>query len=436
MPIRKNWQLLTLLIIIIASIRGIFVYHLAFSPNLTYALSATSIFLLSLFTIKYIFYNAINDKLKTFRKAVMYNYLFLIIYTFFYIVFVGTSEISIVYFFILFPYIFLLIKFEFNYLENSIHIISFVALIGTYIFYQLGVNFGFDAIEAANLTLRPGDLSYSRIGENILPGGYLGSHHDNANLLIMSTIFYFSLAIESDKNIKYFYWLIFFVFITFTILTGSASNILALFIVLLMGIILYSKKLLLLIIPIAIYNYDLFQEKFYFLEKIKQDQGDLEAGGIFNSLNFESLLKSAHSILFGGGYYFEVPMIRSEVAFVKILIGFGILPFLILMFILFSPLYYCYLYNKKCKIKISNNLVNLSEFEIKKLNDARSKYLKKLILSSLPILTGTISLLHYGSLFRITSIGFFCLFMSLFYKKFLCFDTTFDNLLTQNSTGH
>lgn len=432
MTLKRSIQFLSLMIIVMASIRGFFVYHFGFNPSLVYSLSAIGIVILGFATIKYILIHTHNDRLVTIRKAIFYNYIIIIVYTIFYVVFVGFSEISVVYYFIIFPIIFLFIKFKTKNLELAVHIISLVAVFGTYIFYQLGVNFGFDAIEAANLTLRPGDLAYSRIGENMLPGGYFGSHHDNANLLIMSSTFYFSMAIDSTRKLKYLYWLIFCLALVFTILTGSASNILALAIVLMMAILVYSKKLLFIIIPFAIYNYKSFEEKLYFLEKIKMDQSDLDNGGIFNSLNFNSLINSLHSILFGGGYYFEVPMINSEVAFIKILIGFGIIPFLILMFILFSPIYYCYLFNNICKKKILKNINLLSQLQIKQLNLTRERFLKKLILASLPILTGTFSLLHYGSLFRITSIGFFCLFMSIFYTKYLELDIKFDNLFSKN----
>jgi hypothetical protein len=347
----KISKFFTLFIIIIASIRGIFVYHFGFNVNVTYSLSATCFVLLGLFSAKYLSFKNNNDQLITLRKAIFYNYIFIGIYSLFYIVFIGLSEIGNIYLFILFPVIFLLIKFEIKDLENSIHVISFFIIIGTYIFYQLGIDYGFDAIESANLTLRPGDLSYARIGENLLPGGYLGSHHDNANILIMSTSFYFSKAIDSDNTYKYFFWLIFFICVIFTILTGSASNIIALFIVLFIGTIFYSKKLIFLIIPILIYNYDSIEKNLYFLEKIKQDQSDLDSGGVFNSLNLNDVLNSLHSIIFGGGYYLQVPMTRSEVSFVKILISYGFIPFIILMFILFSPIYYCYLLNKNLKFK-------------------------------------------------------------------------------------
>jgi hypothetical protein len=244
----------------------------------------------------------------------------------------------------------------------------------------------------------------------------------------MSTAFYFSKAIDTQNKYKYLFWVIFFICTTFTILTGSASNILALFIVLFFGTIFYAKKLILFIIPIIIYNFDSIEKNLYFLEKIKQDQSDLDSGGIFNSLNLNDFLNSLHSIIIGGGYYSHVPMMRSEVAFVKILISYGFVPFIILMFILFSPIYYCYLFSKNLKIKhylLHNKIESKNQFRTRKI------FTKKLILATLPILTGVISLLHYGSLFRITSIGFFCILLAIFYKKYLDFDSSIISLLNK-----
>jgi hypothetical protein len=313
-------------------------------------------------------------------------------------------------------------------LNFSIHIISFITLFGTYIFYQLGVLYGFEAISEGNLILRPGELSYSRIGENYLPGGYLGSHHDNANILVMSTAFYLSefLNVENKKRVLYF--IAFILFITFSILTGSATNIIALIIVFGTIMMYYGKKILLVLIPIFVFTYTYIEDHLYFIEKIKQDQSDLEAGGIFNSLDFDSILHSLHSILFGAGYYFNVPMIRSEIAFVKMLIGIGVIPFTFIMFILFSPLYYIYLFNKRANkaIKLfttSNNYIN-NEF-----NDVKKSYLRNLILKASPVITGTLTLLHYGSLFRITSIGFFCIFLSIFFKTYLNLSALFKHLV-------
>ena len=432
MKIKKS-HFFCLLVLILSSIRGVFVYHLNFTPNITYAFSAILLVFICLYAIKYLIVNFKDDRLNTLRKAMLLNYVFFSFYTFFIIVFLGIQSLNNLYFFIVFPLIFLLIKINSKYLEFTLHTISAIVLIGTFIFYQLGVNFGFDAIESANLKLRPGELSYARIGENYLPGGYLGSHHDNANILVMSSAFYLSFALLSKTKIKYLYWLLFLVFTIFSALTGSASNIIALCIIIFFAITLFARKLYILSIPVFIYFYPIIEDKLYFFNKITQDQNDLEAGGVFNSLNLNSILKSAYAIVGGGGYIFNVPMVRTEVAFLKILISIGFIPFIVLMFILFSPIYYCYLFNKRCKrkIRINYSITNLEH--IKNANKLHKEYLKKLILFSLPVLTGTITLLHYGSLFRITSIGMFSILLALFFKAYLYFDFSFQSFLNSNS---
>lgn len=433
--IKKIYLLnISLFILILASIRGFFVYHFHFNPNIVYSFSAFLVVILSLLCIKTILIKPHDDSLIAIRKAILRNYIFLSFYTLFYIIFVGIQEISNIYEFILFPVVFFLISCEMSKLNFSIHIISFITLFGTYIFYQLGVLYGFEAISEGNLILRPGELSYSRIGENYLPGGYLGSHHDNANILVMSTAFYLSefLNVENKKRVLYF--IAFILFISFSILTGSASNIIALIIVFATIMIFYGKKILVVLFSVFVFTYTYIEDHLYFIEKIKQDQSDLEAGGIFNSLDFGSILYSLHSIFFGAGYYFNVPMIRSEIAFVKMLIGIGIIPFTFIMFILFSPLYYIYLFNKRANkaIKLFNTLNSHINNE---LNDVKKSYLRKLILKATPVITGTLTLLHYGSLFRITSIGFFCIFLSIFFKTYLNLSTLFKHLVDSNLKG-
>ena len=425
---------ISLFILILASIRGFFVYHFHFNPNIVYLFSALLVVILSVLCIKTILIKPHDDSLITIRKAILWNYIFLSFYTLFNIIFVGIQEISNIYGFILFPVVFFLISCELSKLNFSIHIISFITLFGTYIFYQLGVLYGFEAISEGNLILRPGELSYSRIGENYLPGGYLGSHHDNANILVMSTAFYLSEFLNVENKKRVLYLIAFILFISFSILTGSATNIIALIIVFATIMIYYGKKILLILIPVFVFTYTYIEDHLYFIEKIKQDQSDLEAGGIFNSLDFGSILHSLHSIFFGAGYYFNVPMIRSEIAFVKMLIGIGIIPFTFIMFVLFSPLYYIYLFNKRANkaIKLFNTPNNHFSNE---LNDIKKLYLRKLILKASPVITGTLTLLHYGSLFRITSIGFFCIFLSIFFKTYLNLSTLFKHLVDNNLKG-
>jgi hypothetical protein len=71
--------------------------------------------------------------------------------------------------------------------------------------------------------------------------------------------------------------------------------------------------------------------------------------GVLCSLDLTSIFASFLAILFGFGYILDVPMIHSEIAFVKMLIGFGLMPFLVFMFICFSPLYYIHKFRKNSK---------------------------------------------------------------------------------------
>jgi hypothetical protein len=424
----KVFKYFALIVLIFASVRGAFVYHLGWSPNLIYSISSALLILLGLLSFKYINLKYNFDILFAFRRACLINYIVLSIYSLFYILFVGFSEISTIYIFMIFPIVFLLIRFKMRDLYFAIYLVSIFIFLGTYIFYQIGVSSGFDGIEAANLTLRPGDLIYSRIGENYLPGGYLGSQHDNANVLIMLSAFYFYLTYTVKSRLRIISLIFFALSFSLTILTGSASNILSLGIIVFLILVLKSKKSLLLLIPITIYFYPLIEDNLYFIQKITQDQSELESGGIFNSLDLMSVVKSLHAIFIGGGYYFNVPMMKSEVAFIKILIGFGMLPFIILLFILFSPVYYIctFIVTSKKIVKLNyskNNLEKVILFRVEGIN--------QLLFSSLPVLTGAFSLIHYGSLFRITSIGLFCIFLAIFYKNYIKIKCKFDVIVDE-----
>jgi hypothetical protein len=430
---KKFLQIGSLIILILSSVRGFLVYHFDIKPFFVYGFSAILLYIQSLLCIKYIYINPGFDKLKLLRSAIFYNYIFLTFFTIFYIIFVGNQEISLVYEFIVFPIIFFLLDASFQYIERSVHIITIIIIIGTFIFYNLGVLDGFEAISDGNLKLRPGELDYARIGKNYLPGGYLGNHHDNANILVMTAAFYFSKIFSIKKLNNFINFLLFILVTFFALLTGSASNIISLLIVIFLIILLFYKKILLLLIPFILFAYTLIQDKLYFLQKFTENQDELDSGGMYNSLNFNSILKSLHSILFGGGDYFRVPMLNSEVAFVKILIGIGIVPFLILLFILFSPLYYIYKFYKNSNIKLLNFKDN--NFNHSKLKKYRNIIFKKMILSALPVLTGSITLLHYGSLFRITSIGLFCIFLTLFYKSYFILTNYFESKLKYNTSN-
>ena len=94
----------------------------------------------------------------------------------------------------------------------------------------------------------------------------------------------------------------------------------------------------------------------------------------------------------------------------------GLIPFIILSFILFSPIFLISRANKSLKYykkKYPNEFLN---------NKLKINYLyDRLFLYSMPVLGGTMTLLHYGSLFRSTSIGVWCLVLAYFLKQYINF---------------
>ena len=237
--------------------------------------------------------------------------------------------------------------------------------------------------------------------------------------------------------IKYINLAIYFLVLYAVLLTGSAANTIVMLTVSAFCLLLYTKKnpylitfiafCMLLFLPTVL---DFLADKTYFFEKASYDQSELEGGGIFNSLDINSILASFHAILFGFGNILEVPMIYSEIAFVKNLVGIGLIPFLVLMSICFSPLYYIYIFRKK--VKIQERVLkyhNPSFLTAKSIKTSRA-YQLRLIIIAMPAFAGTMTLLHYGSLFRVTSVGLFCVLLALFFKEYLAINKVREMQLT------
>ena len=175
-----------------------------------------------------------------------------------------------------------------------------------------------------------------------------------------------------------------------------------------------NNKFLFIIFLIASVSFVfVFSDLLYFFEKFQADQNVLDNNGIYNSLNLLNILKSFPFILFGFGYLAKAPLIDSEIAFIKILVSYGIIPFANLLFLLIMP----YWYYIRLKSKISNFKSN--NFNSKSVTTVQKKVLSNLLLLSFPIYLGILSLIHYGSIFRITSIGLFMVFYALFFKEYL-----------------
>ena len=126
-------------------------------------------------------------------------------------------------------------------------------------------------------------------------------------------------------------------------------------------------------------NLFIFTNKFIF-------HGDASDGGMLNALNESSVLSSSFSFLLGFAYTLKLPIISTELGIIKLLVQFGIIPFILLVYFLLLPLL----------LSIKNG-INTHYFYY-----------------SFPLFTSLLSLLHYASLFRVTSIGVLILLYSYF----------------------
>lgn len=416
-------------IITLASIRGAFVYHLGLPPNEFYMATGMMLIAFGLLSLCTIIRKCSYSELALFKSAIKVNVLFLGFYTVIYIALKDVSFSSIAYQFLVFPIIFVLIRYDEKLSRLIINLISMVTLFGVIYFYNIGITGGFDAMEAAKLTLRPGELHYSRIGEHLLPGGYQADHHDAANILVMCSLYFLSQAMILQSRLRaLFNMFIYFICLSLLILTGSSANIIIAIIISVLAIYIYAKShpwitilwVCLFALGIALYIDDL-SYYLYFYDNATQNQADLEGNGMFNSLDLNSLFLSLPSIFMGFGNILEVPLMKSEIAFIKQLIGFGFVPFIVFSFILFSPNYYLYKFASKTRSQVKFLKIHSSRASSNVFSGLSREMRYRLIMAAMPCLAGALTMLHYGSLMRVTSVGLFCVFLALFYKKYVEF---------------
>jgi hypothetical protein len=416
-------------IITLASIRGAFVYHLGLPPNEFYIATGMMLIAFGLLSLCTMLRKCSYSELALLKSAIKVNVLFLGFYTVIYMALRDVTFYSIAYQFLVFPIIFVLIRYDEKLSRLIINLISMVTIFGVIYFYNIGITGGFDVMEAAILTLRPGELDYSRIGEHLLPAGYQANHHDAANILVMCSLYFLSQAMILQSRLRVlFNVFIYFICLSLLILTGSSANIIIAIIISVLAIYIYAKShpwimilwVCLFALVIAQYIDDL-SYYLYFYDHATYNQADLEGNGMFNSLDLSSLFLSLPSILIGFGYILEVPMMTSEVAFIKQLIGFGFVPFIVFSFILFSPYYYLYKFASKTRSQVKFLKMHRSRTDSSVYSCLCHEARYRLIMTAMPCLAGALTLLHYGSLLRVTSVGLFCVFLALFYKKYIDF---------------
>lgn len=432
---KKAYTLFWSGVLVLASTRGALVYHLGLSPNTTYTVSAMLLVCFGLISFWNLLNNRVDKSLVKLKNAIIINIFLLSVYSIVTISLLGTGEVGIVYLFAIFPIIFTIVKYDKYLLEGIVHAITAITAFGVYIISLIGISGDYYELVKVQQMLRPDEVTVSRIGENLLSFGYQGSNHDAGNILAMCSIFYLCKTINACGFSRFIYMILFSMLFFLALLTGSATNITVMigFISIVAMTIANTMPRKVAGISIIIFGFFLIPllnknivDIFYFADKYGY-QDTLPGGGIFNYLDTTSIFNSLFSILFGFGYVLQVPLINSEVGFIKLLVQVGLFPALFSMFIVFSPVYYLYVFRRS---------VNNRARAIRKFHSASSfnnitsidrSHLRQLTLSAMPVLCGTLTLLHYGSLFRVTSIGLFCVFMALFYKKYISFSSSLRN---------
>jgi len=375
------------------SLRGWFVINLDVPTSIIYPFSSMIMILMA----SYSFYNIhiFKDKNFYFLKQLFLINIFFGIFFILTEAILGVTSISLVYLFIA-PYLFFLF---FRIPIAKMHIPIFIIAIGISFsilqnYYSVISGSGYDYIRNYNMILRPelGEYNISRSGDFIRIGGYTGSYHDSANILGMLTSFFYTYFLI-NKSYKYLIFSL--VTLICLLMTLSAANILiTLFCCILVTLYIFFLRqssalyIFIFIASLAIYFiFPMFPILTAFLDRVGS-QGDYSS--MTNALSLDIL--GTKYFWFGHGYAFDSEFLITEVAFVKAFHQFGIIIAVILFALLFYPIWFYF----RNPAKLFYSLPYL-----------------------IPILFGFLSLLHYGSIFKITNIGIFYLFYALFFKTSL-----------------
>ncbi|XDZ70417.1 hypothetical protein AB8879_10625 [Alphaproteobacteria bacterium LSUCC0744] len=417
-------QILIMTALVIASTRGALVYHFGASPDLSYQLSSVALALLGLFATLRMLTLRVHPELGVVKKVFQLNIMLIGAYWSIFMVFSFIKYVNILFYFILFPVVFILIGWSKKKLETILHVIFAVTAGGIIMIQVIGLN-DFQEFYRIQAVLRPDSVGIPNFGGIAQINGYQASNHDASNILVMICMYYFVQLYISGFRINLWLFSGLLTGIFALLLAASASNITVfigglLFFVLFAGRGIVRKLVFVwmacllgwILVVVEKQYFDLF----HFLDKF-QVQILLSEHGMLQGLNLGSLYGSLVSILIGFGYQLEVPMVDVEVAYVKILVAFGVIPTLVLLYVLFLPL--ILLRNATKVTKRLGLLVSDGDQSISTNRVYRDRLC--LIGFAAPVIVGSLTLLHYGSLFKVTSIGLFCVLLSIFLKEYLSF---------------
>jgi len=390
--LNSAWSWSIALVVALGSIRGLLVIHFDISPLIVYRLTAAC--LLSLAIYGWITRGWFKDPNLIWLKNLLKLNLLLGTVNVAIDAFLGAPpDFSVLYLYLA-PYVvFLFLRVPSFYFNVAIIVITIAisaSVTGNFVESLKGPE-GWNSVVAYNTKLRPdvpNALGKSRTGDFYRASGYTGNPHDSANILGMVVSFFFIRFLLKKRVADLGLSLLALVSMT---MTQSATNILVAIFTLICFtayIMIRSRKkstyiylfFALAVVAGVIASYGDIMD--IFMARI--EGGDWE--GMTRSLNMASLFSASPFLLAGHAYAFGSKAISTEIAFLKTVLQLGIVHAAIVFGMMLYPLF---------------RLVKSRPFCIDALPSAAA------------IFFGFMSLLHYGSVFRVTSVFLFFVFFAI-----------------------
>lgn len=252
----------------------------------------------------------------------------------------------------------------------------------------------------ATITPEGNRLIMSRIGILVRAHGITGSYHDSAHILTMSSVFIIGYSFyHKNKTLKVLSVIVILIILLGLITTMSTANIIAaIFGIVFINFFSYRGliKRLIIISVIGFIVYNIFQNE---LNLFGIMSPDLNPSGVkmqaMMNMGDSDMLERFSSIIFGHerttrfsnmGYY-------SEAAIVVMLMEVGLFTFIPMVCLMLLPIYYYYSSAKEIR--------------------------KDFWVPVVTVMVGLLTLWHYGSLHRSTSIFLFYAFYAMAIKGYI-----------------
>lgn len=381
-----SYYLLTF-IIVLGSVRGAIVLYLGLSTQIVYNGTAALLIILSAYGCLKSGQVKKNPELLFLKKLLLLN------------VFLGIVNVGLdvrfgipfspsAFYLYLLPYVvFLFLRVPASYLNVAFTIITIAisySVFDNFVETQKGLS-GYQDVFTYNMKLRPDTFeALSRTDEYYRAAGFTGNYHDSANILGMTGSFFFIRYLVRRKWFDLGLSVIALYSLT---LTQSATNIVvAIFtcVIFTSYVLFFNRKIktfivfgiMAVVITVMLLN---FSDVLTIFTKRFTEEAFSEEG-ILNQLNMDSLMSACMLFFSGHATGYGSKIINVEITHIKMLFQLGIVHAYILFWVLLYPIL--------CFLKV-----------------------RSFCTATLPavaaIFFGFMSLLHYASLFRSTSILIF-----------------------------